>query len=316
MSGKVIAVTLNPSIDKTIAIEQLVPYGLNRVISSRTDPGGKGVNVARALKNFGVDVTVCGLIAGEQGKLLLDYLKSAGISADFLEFAGETRINLKVIDQSVNKTTEINESGFYVTSEALASFQQKFESSIKQADIAVLSGSLPPGVPKDFYAQCISIAKAAGVKPLLDADGSALAEGIKAVPFAVKPNLHELELLSGHKLSTGSEVVDAAERLIQTGIRIVIVSMGPDGAIVADQNEVFKVDSWDVEVKSATGAGDSMVASLAYSILQKASLFDIAKITTAAGTITASKEGTQICTLNEVLQSLQYVAVTGIQRIR
>lgn len=312
MNEKVIAVTLNPSIDKTINIEHLIPYGLNRAINSRTDPGGKGVNVAKVLKNFGVDVTVCGLIAGNQGKVLLNYLKSVGIAADFLENPGETRINLKIIDESINKTTEINETGFFVTPEILTAFKKKFKESVKKASMVVLSGSLPAGVPENFYADCIEIAKAEKIKCVLDADGDALAKGIKAIPFAVKPNIHELESLNGHIFSNRTEIVNAAKKLLETGIEIVIVSMGADGAIVANQNEVFKVDSWDVKVKSATGSGDSMVASLVYSVLNNYSLFDIAKITTAAGTVTASKAGTQICNLNEVLQSLDKVTVTKI----
>lgn len=312
MPGRIIAVTLNPSIDKTVTIERLVPYGLNRAVSSRTDPGGKGVNVAKVLRNFGADVTVCGLIAGSQGKLLLDGLKKAGIASDFMEIPGETRTNFKVIDESVNRTTEINESGFLVTPDVLSEFEQKFQNSVRNADIAVLSGSLPPGVPADFYAQCISIAKAEGAKALLDADGDALAEGIKAVPFAIKPNLRELELLNGRPFADLGEIADAARRLVQTGIEIVIVSLGPDGAVVADRNQALHAASWDAEVRSATGAGDSMVASLAYSILRKDSLFDIAKITTAAGTVTVSKEGTQTCTLEEVRGSLEKVAVTQL----
>ncbi|HEX3039766.1 MAG TPA: 1-phosphofructokinase [Caproiciproducens sp.] len=312
MRGKVIAVTLNPSIDKTITIEHLVPYGLNRVVSTRTDPGGKGINVAKVLKNFGADVTVTGLIAGSQGKLLLDYLKNADIPADFLKNPGETRTNLKIFDQSVNKTTEINETGFHVTPDVLDSFRQKFKKAVKEADIVVLSGSLPPGVPEDFYAECIHTAKNQSVKCVLDADAGALAQGVKAVPFAVKPNLHELELLSGQTFSSRNEVAKAAGKLIETGIQIVIVSMGPDGAIIADRNKTYKANSWKIEEKSATGAGDSMVASLAYSILNKESLYDIAKITTAAGTVTASKEGTQTCTLDEVLHSLANVTVTRL----
>lgn len=310
--GKVIAVTMNPSIDKTIVIEHLVPYGLNRALSVRCDPGGKGINVARVLKNLGADVTVFGLIAGEQGKHLVNFLKSADISADFIQNPGETRTNLKIFDQSTNKTTEINETGFDVTPEVLESFKRRFREIVREAEIVILSGSLPPGIPEGFYRECIEIAKAQGAKSVLDADAEALSKGIRAVPYAVKPNLHELESLEGHPLSGRDEIVDAAQKLIDSGIEIVIVSMGPDGAIVMDRKEKYKVDSWDVEVKSATGAGDSMVAALSYSILNNDSLLEMCKITTAAGTVTASKEGTQICTWGEVMHSLQKVTATKI----
>lgn len=312
MSAKVLTVTLNPSIDKTITVEKFVPYGLNRVLKTRQDPGGKGINVAKVLKNFGVDVTVFGLIAGSQGKHLADFLNRAEIGTDFLQIPGETRTNLKIFDESINKMTEINESGFQVTPEILDSFRNKFKKSIRGAAMVVLSGSLPPGIPDNFYAECIAVAKSEGIKTVLDADAGALAEGIKAVPYAVKPNIHELELLNGRHFTNSNEVVDAVKALINTGIEIAIVSMGADGAIVANKDEAYKVDSWDIPVKSATGAGDSMVGSLVYSLLKNDSLYEIAKITTAAGTITASKEGTQICTENEVLQSLENVTVKKI----
>lgn len=312
MDHKVLTITLNPSIDQTISVEKLIPYSLNRVNNTRTDPGGKGINVARVLKNFGIDVTAAGLIAGDQGKKLLKYLNLAGISADFFEVKGETRTNIKLVDLSVNKITEINEKGFCVTKEDLDGFWRKYKTQAEQAEIIVVSGSIPPGVPSIIYKECIQFAKSIGKKVILDADGEALYEGVQAVPFAVKPNLYELQSIVGKQLNSRSEIISTVKQLISTGIEIVIVSMGPDGAIVANQNEIYKVDSWDIEIKGSTGAGDSMVAALAYSALKENSLFDIAKITTAAGTITASMVGTQICELNDVLNSLKCVTVSAI----
>ncbi len=312
---KIVTVTLNPSVDKTITVDGWTQFGLNRALRTRVDAGGKGINVAKVLKDFGANVLVTGLIAGNQGAFLLNRLKEAEIAQDFLEIAGETRTNLKIFDESVHKMTELNETGFSVTAEALAEYQQRFQQAMEQTAVVVLSGSLPPGVPKQFYAECITLAKANGVKAILDADGAALAAGIQAVPYAVKPNLHELEMLTGKQFTSKAAVAAAARELIQTGISVVIVSMGADGAVVVGREEAYQVDSWHIPVKSATGAGDSMVAALAYSLVHQASLYDIAKITTAAGTITASKEGTQTCTLTEVQQSLQFVAVNTLQLI-
>lgn len=309
---KIAVIALNPSIDKTIAIEKFNPYGLNRVKDSRLDPGGKGINVARVLKNFGSDLMVSGLIAGENGKRLLQFLKNADIDSDFLQIEGETRTNIKIFDEATNKITEINESGCFIDKAVQKNFIQKFSELLKSVGIVVLSGSLPPGVPADFYAQCIEIAKSQAVKVLLDADGEALQKGIEAIPFAIKPNIHELEVLIGRHCKNNRDIADAAAELIQKGIEIVIVSMGPEGALVADRTDIYKVDSWDIPIKGTVGAGDSMVAALAYSIVKGSSLFDIAKITTAAGTITASKPGTEICAFEEVLNSLDNVTVVKI----
>lgn len=312
MNQKVLTITMNPSIDKTILLDKLTPYGLNRVKNFRLDPGGKGINVARVLRSFHVDAAVSGLIAGKLGEVLQHHLKEADIPADFMEVEGETRTNLKIIDLSVNKTTEINETGFPVTPEQLEVFLSKFESISKQVSIVILGGSLPPGVPDDFYAQCTAIAKKAGAKVILDADGAALTKGIQAIPYAVKPNIHELENYFGESFTSLSQVAEAAKQLIAMGMEIVIVSMGPDGAVMADRQQVYKADSWDIPVKSTVGAGDSMVGALAYSILRQDSLYDIARLTTAAGTVTASKSGTQVCTLEEVLQNVTNVTVKPI----
>jgi 1-phosphofructokinase len=312
MKEKIITVTLNPSIDKTILVEKLNPYELNRSISTRLDPGGKGINVARALKNFGVDVLATGLIAGSNGKKLLNELNQAGVSVDFYSIEGETRTNIKILDQSNQEVTEINEPGFFVSESDLNGFRKKFKALLKKTDIVILSGSLPPGVPSTFYFECVQLAKESGKKVVLDADGDAFVEGVQASPFAIKPNLQELGLVMDKKLSDLHEIVEAVRLFLDKGIEIVIVSMGSDGAVIGKEQEIYKVDAWDIAVQGATGSGDSMVAALAYSLLKNNSLVDIAKLTTAAGTITASKAGTQVCTLDEVEKSLNCVELRRI----
>jgi len=310
MAKRVITITMNPCIDKTVLVDQFQVYGLNRVHNIRLDPGGKGINVAKVLQNFQVDVLVSGLIAGKQGSLLLQQITQLGIQNDFLEIEGETRINLKIVDESVCKTTEVNEPGFFVAEQEIDNFFQKYQLIIQQAEMIILAGSLPPGVPDDFYARCITLAKKSGIKTILDADGVAFAKGIEAKPYAIKPNILELQhYLNCEAFENVKQVADAAQKLLDTGIEIVIVSMGKDGAVVADHTEIVKTDTWTVPVKSTVGAGDSMVGSLAYSIIQQFPLSEIAKITTAAGTITASKSGTLICTLEEVLDAMNRVSI-------
>jgi 1-phosphofructokinase len=313
MKQKVITVTMNPSIDKTVELNQLIPYGLNRAKSSRLDPGGKGINVGRILQNFGVDVTATGLIAGNQGKALLDQLDACGLDHDFLQVEGETRTNLKVIDESVNKVTEINEQGFLVTEEQAEEFLGKLEIMSAEAEIVILSGSLPPGISIDYYARCIRIAKSKGAKVLLDAEGPALLEGLNAVPFAVKPNQQELGTLFHTEFNNIGQVAEAATKLADKGVEIVIVSLGPEGGVFANRNEIFKADSWDIPVKSTVGGGDAMVGALAYSMLRGDSLYDAARFATAAGTVTVSKAGTQFCNLDEVQGSVGKVFIRDIQ---
>lgn len=313
MSGKVITVTLNPSIDKTIHLSKLVPYGLNRVKGTRVDPGGKGINVGRVLQSFGIDVTATGLIAGKQGEVLLEHLRDCGIKADFLQIPGETRTNLKIIDESVGQITEINEQGFSVSQDDMESFMLKLDTLSENAEIVILSGSLPPGIPVDFYATCARIAKNKGAKVLLDAEGVVLFEGVKAAPYAVKPNLQELGTLFHAEFSSIRQVAESARKLIEDGVEIVIVSMGPEGAVYVTKDQTIKADSWNISVKNTVGAGDAMVGALAYSILKRDTLEEIARLTTAAGTITVSKEGTQFCSFEEVLSSAGKVNIRSIE---
>lgn len=313
MREKVVTVALNPSIDKTVTVKEFVPYGLNRVEHSQVDPGGKGINVARVLHSFGVKSTAAGFLAGHTGKLLQNFLAQDGIDSDFMEIPGETRINIKIFDRKAKKITEVNESGCVVSSEELPKFQERFRELCGEARITIMTGSLPPGVPDNVYAQFIETAKAAGAQTILDADGEALKKGIASRPFAIKPNIHELEALAGRPLATQQDVLAFGRELIHEGIGLVIVSMGADGAIVLNEKEAYKTDPWKIQVKSATGSGDSMVAALAAELMRGASLSDIARAATAAGTVTASKPGTQLCTEDEVRKALPLVTLHPLE---
>lgn len=307
MKTSVVTVTLNPALDKTVTVSSLKTGGLNRVKDIRMDAGGKGINVAKVLKKFEVDVLAAGLIAGFQGQLLLEYLEAEGIKTSFLKIPGETRTNLKIVEEKTKITTEVNEAGFLVTQEDLKRFSDNLLHLMDQTCILVLSGSLPPGVPETIYKDYIEIANAKGIKTILDADGKALEEGIKALPFAIKPNIHELENLAGCKLLEEKDVVLAGRHLIEKGINLVVISMGSEGAIVLNDKETYQVKTFPIKRESTVGAGDSMVATLAYALLNNKPLEEIAKWITTAGTITASKPGTQVCTLAEVQQSLHQV---------
>jgi 1-phosphofructokinase len=312
MNSPVVTVTLNPALDKTITVKSLKIGGLNRAQDMRIDPGGKGINVAKVLKNFKVDALAAGLTAGFQGQLLLEYLEEENIKTSFISAEGETRTNSKIVDEKAKVTTEINEPGFFVTPKILAHFNERLSNLLDYSSILVLGGSLPPGVPEDIYRIYVEMANSKGVRTILDADGKALEEGIKAVPFAIKPNIYELEKLVGMKLLTEKEILSAGRNLIEQGVSMVLISMGKEGAVILNNKEAYRVNSFSIIPKSTVGAGDSMVAALAYTLLENKTLEEIALWTTAAGTITASKPGTQVCTLSEVQQSLHQVRALKI----
>jgi len=313
MSPVVVTVTLNPALDKTVTVEKFKFGSLNRVTSLSIDAGGKGINVAKVLNRFGIDVVATGLIAGNQGNLLLNLLEKDKINAQFLKISGDTRTNLKIVDDTSNITTEVNESGFYAESNNLIQFKDKLVALLRYSTFLILSGSLPRGVSDELYAHLIQLARTNGVRTILDADGLAFETAIKAIPYAVKPNLHELEELFGKKLTNISEILQSAKVLQKSGIEIVVVSMGENGALLVGKEEAWKTNTFPIVPMSTVAAGDSMVAALVYSFLNNYSLKETAKLITASGTITASKPGTQVCSLDEVLQSFNKVELEKLE---
>ncbi|MBP2652746.1 MAG: 1-phosphofructokinase [Firmicutes bacterium] len=307
MKPYVVTVTLNPALDKTVVVDKLEVGGLNRVRSARTDPGGKGINVAKVLAGCGVAVKAAGLIAGADGQILQKYLATENITDSFIPISGETRTNLKIVDAGLNITTEINEAGFAVGRIELDAFKDKLMVLLDEACYLVLGGSLPPKVESSIYGELIEMAHSKGVKTVLDADDAALRLGIAAKPFAIKPNLVELENLVGRKLTDDQAVVQAAREITAKGVEIVIVSMGAKGALVMNKKEAYRVSVSPIVPKSTVGAGDSMVGVLVYSLLKQYSLAEMARWVTAAGSATAAKPGTEVCNLAEVEQFLDKV---------
>ncbi len=313
MQSKVVTVTLNPALDKTITIPRLEVGGLNRVEQVRIDPGGKGVNVAKVLKKFSVDVIATGFIGGSEGEFIQRRLKDMGIKTGFLEVQGVTRTNLKIFDNETKVTTEINEPGFAVLAEDLAGFRHKLACLLRDTSVLVLSGSVPRGTPGDIYSDYIALAKEKNVKTILDADGLAMAEGIKARPFAVKPNVHELGELLGRSLKTEKEIIAAGRELIHEGITMVVISRGSEGAIALAKEEAYRATPFSIIPQSTVGAGDSMVAAMTYAVLENKPLSEVVRWAAAAGTVTASKPGTEVCSLSEVQPLLNQVQVTSIE---
>ena len=307
--GKILTVTLNPCIDKTITVDGFNYGGLNRVQGVRTDAGGKGINVTKVLKSFGANVLCYTLDAGDAIK---GYLEKEKIASKFGRATGEMRTNLKIVDTRAGITTEVNEEGFSLSEEERENAVSEIEALLSNAEILVLAGSLPAGMDGDTYGKLIKAANGKGVKVILDADGERLSKGLSEIPYAIKPNIYEFEELCGEKLDSCEKIVSNARKWIDKGLGLVVVSMGGDGAIFVSRDEAYKTLPLDVECKSTVGAGDSMVAMLAYGLQKGYGLEEISKLCTCAGSVTCSKEGTQVCTFDEVMQNLEKVKLSKI----
>lgn len=286
-------VTLNPALDKTVEIPGMTLDTVNRVTSMRTDPGGKGINVSKGIASLGGESCAVGILGGESGKALLAALKREGLRTHFRFVEGQTRTNLKIIDRTLHTNTDINEPGLTVTQADLDALLHDLLGMVREGDIVVLAGSLPQGAPPDTYRTWTAACQQAGARVYLDADGAPLAEGVKAAPYLIKPNESELSRLVGRRLETVPALLAEGRRLVQSGIQRVIISLGAEGAIYLRENEALYAEGISVPVGSTVGAGDSVVAALAYAESQGMSGEDAARLSAAAGAASVMCSGTQ-----------------------
>lgn len=287
-------VTLNPALDKTVEIQDFAVDSVNRVTAMRTDPGGKGINVSKVIQKLEGNSIAAGILGGATGRAILTALEDMGLETFFHFIEGETRTNLKVVDPAGRTNTDINEAGAAVSEEILVTLLGELLEKLVEGDIVVLSGSLPKGAEKDTYCTWVKAFRGAGAKVILDADGDLLAEGLKASPYMIKPNNHELSRLLGRKLETKEELAEAARRLMEEyGLGKVVVSLGGDGALYVDREQVMYAEGLKVPVGSTVGAGDSVVAALAVAEEREMSLEDTVRLSTATGAANVMCSGTQ-----------------------
>lgn len=309
----VLTVTLNPALDKTLYIENLKEGELNRVKASRIHPGGKGINVSKALSSYGLEQVATGIAGGMNGRKLLSLLEHYDFPSEFLTVSGETRVNIKIRDLKKGLVTEINEPGPVISEVEAEKFLNLLKKYLKKCNLMVLSGSLPAGLPYDFYARCIRLASDMNVLCVLDADGEALRAGCTAKPFAIKPNIEEFERLTGRSFSDYSEIRDEIKVLRRNGIQLVTVSLGKEGSIVSYRDEIYHAYPLPVEVKSTVGSGDAMVAAMVYCILNGCSTVEMARITSAAGSLTAALEGSDMAEWKSIQDEYGKVRIEEIQ---
>lgn len=278
------SVSLNPSIDRTLGVENFTAGGLNRVLKQTDVAAGKGVNVALASAALGEASECIGFMYREGGALYEKRLAEGGVESDFVWCDGAVRINVKVFDQARGEITELNASGTPVTGQQLEKMTALVQTHAKKSNFLVLSGSMPPACPVDYYRILAETAAEAGCRVILDADDERLRAGIAAKPFLIKPNRYELELLCGKKLDTMDDLLAAAKDCIRAGVGVVAVSMGGDGALITDGKTTLRTPGLKVEVKSTVAAGDSMIAGMAAGFCRGDSLEEAFRLGVAAAT--------------------------------
>ena len=261
----IVTVTANPSVDRTIEVEQLTAGQVLRAVASRVDAGGKGVNVARALAANGHKAIAVVVSGGPEGSHLLSLLDAVlplpELRVRPVQITGALRSNITVVEAD-GTTTKLNEAGPTLSTAELDSLAAATvdAAEAESADWVVLSGSLPPGSPAGWYAKVLRRLRPTGCQVAVDSSGPALAAAASAGPDLIKPNREELAELAGHHIASVADAASAARLLLDKGVRSVLVTLGADGAVLADGTGVWHASAPAVNTRSSVGAGDALLA--------------------------------------------------------
>ncbi|TGD98616.1 1-phosphofructokinase [Methylobacterium nonmethylotrophicum] len=287
---RVLTLTLNPAIDRTVILDRLAPGQVHRARAVRDDAGGKGVNVASCLADWGVPVAAAGVLGAGNAAAFEALFSAKGIEDRCVWVPGETRTNLKLVDPA--GTTDVNLPGLALDSATLRSVRAVLLEAAGPDTLAVLAGSLPAGAAPGLYAELVAALKAKQARVLLDASGPPLAAALSArvLPDIVKPNRHELEEWAGKPLPALGDVVKAARGLARRGIPLVVISLGAEGAVFVRGADALHAVAPTMDVASTVGAGDALVAGLVAGLCADLSLPETARLALAfaAGKLTRS----------------------------
>jgi len=307
----IITLTLNPALDLSTSTATILPSEKLRCAAPRHDPGGGGINVARAIHALGGQALAVFPAGGPTGALLETLLAAEGVSSKVIPIAGLTRENLAVDEVSTGRQFRFVMPGPCLSEAERVSCLDTLERMRPKPDYVVVSGSLPPDCPADFYGQIAQWATRHDLKLILDTSGPALNIVRQAGVFLLKPSWLELEQLVGRKLSDIAAIATAAAELVaRRYAQIVVASVGPDGAVVASPAGTEHFAAPQIEVKSTVGAGDSMVAGIVFGLSQGRSLAQAARLGIAAGAAALMRPGTELCRREDVVRFLMPQGLT------
>lgn len=312
-----VTLTLNPAIDQTVTLDALIPGHVHRARSVWADAGGKGVNVACCLADWGLRVAATGVLGQDNAAPFAGLLAAKGIDDRFVWIPGETRTNLKLLDASRGDTTDINLPGLDIGPSTIEAVRAVLAELTGAGDLAVLAGSLPRSAPTDTYARLTAELKRRGARVVLDASGPALAAALAArregLPDAIKPNRHELEEWAGRPLPELTDLLAAARDLQSRGIALVGVSLGAEGALFVSSAGACRALPPPTRVASTVGAGDALVAGLVAGLHDDLPLPDLARRALAFAAGKLSRTGANLPGRAEVEALAREIRVEEIQ---
>ncbi|WGW01510.1 1-phosphofructokinase [Vibrio sp. YMD68] len=302
-TSKVVTVTLNPALDLTGHLPSIYPGGVSLVDEGSLHAAGKGVNVAKVLSELGAEVTVTGFLGTDNQEMFCQLFEQIGATDKFVRVPGSTRINVKLVEQS-GSVSDINFPGVEVTPQAVLEFEKTLLDLAEDHDYFVIAGSLPPGISPELCASWIKKLRSLGKKVIFDSSRNALAQGIDASPWLIKPNEEELSQVMGLSLSSPNECRTAAETLAEKRIENIVISMGADGVMWLNQGEWLHAKPPKMKVVSTVGAGDTLVAGLCWGHMQQMNKTELLQFSTALSALAVTQIGVGIPS-KEQLHTLQ-----------
>jgi len=312
-SSKPIAVlALNPAVDISYELPQLIAD--RKVAADRTSyhPGGNGINVARSFTELGIPIHCTSVIGGESGDLLLRLLgDTLGDNHAYFRVAGETRLNATRLQKTPPTQYEVDSRGPEIPPALLEDLSNRFLADCG-AGIAILTGSVPPGVPEDHYRKLAERVKAQGGRAVIDAYGPVLQEALRAQPYLVRLNRYVMEMNIKRRLENLEEVAMAAREVQQRGIEFVCISLASEGAILSGPRDSYHCPAPRVRVHSTVGCGDAMVAGLVAALYRGESPEAMLRFGVICGSATASHQGTELFTRAEVEESAYDLEITKL----
>lgn len=294
--ARIITLTPNPAVDLSTSIDRVVPTLKMRCTTERRDPGGGGVNVARVIKRFGGNVEAILPVGGLTGQLLRCLIDDEGIGNRIVEAKAETREDFFVSELSTASQYRFILPGQQLRESEWRGCLSALAATAPAPKFVVGSGSLPPGVPNDFYAQAAMVAQMLGAKFFLDTSGPPLAAALEHGLYLIKPNLHEMSELAGAELATQNDWLAMARAFIEkNAVEVIALSLGHLGALLVTRNQAFRAHALPIRPLSAVGAGDSFLGALVFSLANGAGLLDAFRLGVGAGAAALINEGTELC---------------------
>lgn len=298
---QIVTLTMNPSVDKNSATDRVVPEHKVRCDEPTYEPGGGGLNVSRALRRLGGESVAVYLAGGRSGAKLGDLLREDGLDAVCIQTEEETRENLTIFEASSTLQYRFNMPGPRIKESEWKRGLDTIQQLNPEPDYLIISGSLPPGIPDDFYKRVVKLFKRQDVEFIVDTSGPALRHAVEAGVSMIKINAGELASLAGREIESDDDIVETGRHLIKQGkVKSIVVTLGAAGAVVVTEHGRDRVPAPTVPIRSKVGAGDSTMAGIAIKLAQGRDIFEAIRYGIAAGSAAVMTPGTELCRLEDV----------------